>query len=502
MMDVLNLVVENNERNAIDGTVVYTPEKCVNITVLRSAMPYFQLVQRLYTYIYIYFIYMYIYICMYDSIMSTTTLRNCYHFSSSSINNNSRRCWPLELLQQRRCQDHRLHFPAVVVGVRPIPHGPSGGTNNSSRWSSSKELLRPQQQQQQQRFQTTTTTTTEDDEDAIRALIHRSSFQLSKQGLISRENEMRMMMTHPTTNNNADNTLSYFHIDMPLSFAETLHQLAVTIREKLEATFPKRLHRTNITEEQYNDPTTKILPLYLQPRSMTTLPYVTLWHGSTAVRQLPDDQVQNWYHRVVTRLEQSGCIHADAVLSTENIAHFDDYYFTMDSVYTYPPKQHNYIVVQLQASLGLYRLYEDFQIAANQIPGLRHMVHRSVSARKSVWEPQIIIANVVNGMEGCKKEERRLRNLLYNLPLRPPPPNNDHDNNNNNNSGPPPPPILDRTTSFAPTGISLRGYRPTLPQDQPTLYDDWDFTFQHLVEAGRRRPELPQWSPHDWYLSK
>jgi hypothetical protein len=198
-----------------------------------------------------------------------------------------------------------------------------------------------------------------------------------------------------------------------------------------------------------------------------------------------------------TRLEQSGCIHVDAVLSTENIAHPDDFYFTIDSVYTYPPKQHNYIVVQLQASLGLYRLYEDFQIAANQIPGLRHIVHRSVSARKSVWEPQIIIANVVNGMEGCKKEERRLRNLLYNLPLPPPPPQNNNNNNNNNNNSSPPP-ILDRTTSFAPTGISLRGYRPTLP-DQSL---DWDFTFQHLVEAGRRRPELPQWSPHDWYLSK
>jgi hypothetical protein len=271
----------------------------------------------------------------------------------------------------------------------------------------------------------------------------RPIFPLSRQGLKFREDD------------DANNS-SYLKIDMEERFAKAVHELTISIKEELEATFSVK--RDEMTDEEYTNPSTKRMPLYIQPRPMDSFS-ITLFHGSSKVKSLPVEDIDRWYRLLVLRLEESGFAHENGGLTEENIAHPEDYYFKFDSVVTFPPKTYNLLVLQLRASLAFYRLYEDVQIVSNRIPELRPLVHRSAKNRRPIWLPQIVLADIRNHMNGCKNEEKRLRQILLHRELQP----------------------------FAcfPDWIRLAGPR---PREDKKKYN-WDFTFEHLRNA--KRPTVP-----------
>jgi hypothetical protein len=271
----------------------------------------------------------------------------------------------------------------------------------------------------------------------------RPIFPLSRQGLTFREDD------------DASNS-SYLKVDMEERFAKTVHELTIAIKEELEATFPVK--RDEMTDEEYTNPSTKRMPLYIQPRPLESFS-ITLFHGSSKVKSLPKEDIDRWYRLLVLRLEESGFVHENGSLTEENIAHPEDFYFKFDSVVTYPPKTHHLLVLQLRASLGFYRLYEDVQIVSNRIPALKPLVHRSAKIRRPIWLPQIVLADIRNHMDGCKREEKRLRNMLSQRELQP--------------------------FAFFPDWIRLAGPRPL---DDLKKYN-WDFTFEHLRNA--KRPTVP-----------
>lgn len=267
----------------------------------------------------------------------------------------------------------------------------------------------------------------------------RPNFPLSRQGLVSREED------------DPENS-SYLKIDMRDSFATAVQNLTLAIKHRLEATFD--VSREQMTEEEYNDPSTKRMPLYIQPRPIESF-HITLFHGSSQLMSLPEEDIDRWYRLLVLRLEESGFVHENGSLTEENIAHPDDFYFKFENVVTYPNPTQHLLVLQLRASLGFYRLYEDVQIISNRIPALKPLVHRSAQVRSPIWLPQIVLADIRNHMEGGKKEEKRLRDQLYKRRLAP--------------------------IAFFPDWIRLAGPRP------PNY--NWDFTFEHLRNA--KRPTVP-----------
>jgi hypothetical protein len=308
--------------------------------------------------------------------------------------------------------------------------------------------------------------------------LQKDRFELSKQGLLYRECDVMHHIDDP-------NKISYFEIICEEKFAQTLYDITIHIKRKLESSFNVMRKPELITPEEYHDPTTKKLPLYIQPRPIESLT-LCLFYGETALAKLPPDELERWYNHIVIRMEESGFVHHRAKLTETNIAHPDDFYFTLmktnqnnQIVQTFPSPTHHLLICNIQASLALYRLYEDLQIISNRIPGLRrNIVHRNngqlrKQSRRPIWIPQIVLADIVNGMEGCKKEERTLRNICSKLELED---------------------EIVEQLNFQPTGISLRGYRPTSSNNDTQM--DWDFTFQQLTKA--ERPQLPDWVDGLW----
>jgi hypothetical protein len=319
--------------------------------------------------------------------------------------------------------------------------------------------------------------------------IVKEKFELSKQGLLYRTSEMDGSIGNVDTNR-----ISCLQVYFDESFAQTLYDITINIKRKLESTFDVMHKPDLITPEEYTDPTTKKLPLYLQPRSFESLNEgICIFYGSTALtpEKIPDDELELFYNKVILRMEESGFVHHDARLSDENTAHPNDFYFSLkmtphnqQQVQTFPHATHQWLIANIQASVGMYKLYEDLQIAANRIPSLRHdIVHRNNGqlrrSRRPVWIPQIVLGRIVNGMDGCKKEERTLRNLCKNLDVQE----------------------SFEQLNFIPKGIRMQGYIPKLSHDEnrkkAKLDMNWDFTFEHCLNA--KRPQLSEWiNSDDW----
>lgn len=249
---------------------------------------------------------------------------------------------------------------------------------------------------------------------------------------------------------------TFLKIDMEERFAKTVHKLATSIKEELESTF--LVKREDMTDEEYNDPSTKKMPLYIQPRPIESYS-IMLFHGSSKVQYVPEEEIDRWYRLLVLCLEASGFVHENGSLTDDNFAHPDDYYFTFDKVITYPPKTHHLLVLQLKTSLGFHRLYEDVQVCSSEIPEVKPLVPLSISRRTSLWFPHVVLADIRNHMEGGKREEKRLREMLSERELQP--------------------------LNFFPDWIRLGGVRPLADQKKY----NWDFTFEHLRNA--KRPTVP-----------
>ena len=348
--------------------------------------------------------------------------------------------------------------------------------------------------------------------------IIRDQFELSKQGLRYRSAEMEGKIGDIDREN-----ISCLQVYFDETFAQTLYDITINIKRKLESSFFV-MHRPDlITPEEYTDPTTKKLPLYLQPRSIESLKEgICIFYGSNALtpEKIPEQELKDFYRKVVLRLEESGFIHQESTLSKDNVAHPHDFYFTLlktphnkQLIQTFPNTSHHLLIANIQASVGMYKLYEDIQIAANRIPSLRHdVVHRNNGhlrhSRRPVWVPQIVLGTIVNGMDGCKKEERTLRNLCKKLEIK--------DTFENLN--------------FHPKGVRMQGYIPKLSPytcttttsntdiDSDTTNTDnnnnnettttttppptpfvmnWDFTFEHCLNA--ERPQMIDWVDEEWW---
>ena len=68
---------------------------------------------------------------------------------------------------------------------------------------------------------------------------------------------------------NFDNTnISCLHVYFDKTFAQTMYDITIDIKRKLEWSMSVMQKPDLIAPEEYSDPTTKKLPLYGQPRSM------------------------------------------------------------------------------------------------------------------------------------------------------------------------------------------------------------------------------------------
>jgi hypothetical protein len=319
--------------------------------------------------------------------------------------------------------------------------------------------------------------------------IIKDQFDFSKQGLRYRTEEMDGKIEGVDREK-----ISSLYVYFDESFAQTLYDITITIKRKLEATFSVMQAPDLITPEEYTDPTTKKLPLYLQPRSIESLMEgICIFYGSTALtpEKIPDNELKDFYRKIVLRMEESGFIHPDAKLSEENTAHPHDFYFSLQmtphnrqQLQTFPNTTHHLLIANIQASVGMYKLYDDLQIAANHTPSLRYTIaHRNNGAlrrsRRPVWVPQIVLGTIVNGMDGCKKEERTLRNICKDLNVQE----------------------SFETLNFYPKGIRMQGYIPTIPS-HPKANNEmhWNFSFEQCRNAKRPKFNTDEWEDEEWWL--
>lgn len=212
---------------------------------------------------------------------------------------------------------------------------------------------------------------------------------------------------------------SYLKINIDNETLVQLHGLTVDIRNRWQAqvesnsndmtteTGDDELQKRETTNNNNNSsgqeppPKRPKTPLTIRPRSVASL-HLTFFFGKETLPEIPADELQAFYDRVVQLMQQRGLVRAG---STMPVVPSIPATLCISGLLRFPPRRHDLIVAELEADQAWHQLHDEIRQAAEEQPSLKTVVAYS----KDRWKPHLTLANLYGGN---KLDGRALDQLL------------------------------------------------------------------------------------------
>jgi hypothetical protein len=197
-------------------------------------------------------------------------------------------------------------------------------------------------------------------------------------------------------------------IEFEDSFMETLHGIICDFRKTFEEA---------LRPQEYRKPSTvafdrPVLPLYINVRPLESLSSITLFDGYDTICALSPDRLSKYHLKLTRRFKKCGflCEGDSSAMGGETY----HWWIRLREFRVVPNDKLDRIIAIFHPSPFWKHLHKQVQGLAARTPGL----YRTMSVEEcEQWLPSVTVADVENGMGGCTKDERLLRELLSVLPF-------------------------------------------------------------------------------------